>query len=1499
MKRKWLIVLLAAVMALALTLAVACQHEHQFTKRNFDETNHWMECPEDGEVDESTRKPHNFVNGKCECGYQQKHTHNYSQWVKSDPAEHWKVCPDDGAIDESTRAAHNYTNGACECGRRNYAVSGVVTLYKHGTASAASNEGVTLALRDAEGLIPVTIQKGENGAFSFYADAGDYTIVASKNGYITKNVPVTVSAELEEGGALSGIPVGLEYNLMEPAGFNETQAFGNVNKGLDNSSTTLTANSTLCVRSANYYQNVAYTFYAVKKMSNCSWGDGSKHSVHHVFAEFEDGKHLVVRLHDNESSKTLSIITQDWDWLHAESNSLVEKEMFINYNHDFDADFIGDEGMAMSIVRKGASLIVMVEDEIVYSMVLDETHAAMGVKVGASNWDGAMGEYRFTLREDVENVLPDDVTVTLPDALDHGSVTLAESSYKIGDVVTLNVAADADYRFTELKIDGRNVLADVKDGKIKFVAVKDSYTVTAVITQVVKRTNVEIDISSANLFDRNESLDGQNVTLANVYGDEYTVKVQNGKISLDEIFAGEYTVTMAGYYSTAVTVPQDGAVSPVTVSYVAFGTAFGWDAAQHDYSHVNDANPYVTMRDNKTFNAQSTKTFNNVMATVYFRSKDVRDGDKVHGIVLKFDDGKHFAVRGYYDNGNYGVQLVRTTFWDNANWINYMGVGDTLIPDETNEWEIKVGDLNKYKDLIEGDTGVKLTLVLIDGRVIVMAQDEALYSYSLPEAYANKSARVAFYSTAAADNAQFRIAVETVKTEIEQALAATVTLPAAGDLIGGTITGDVADVKIGDVVTLTLTNDEGYKFMSIKVNGKDILGTLNDGKVTFIVPSETVAVTAEIIEYKDVEADVAIKGVRQGQDVSLNGVTVTLTGLYATYNIEIANDKLTKTVKNGTYTLTANGYYPCEVTVNSDGTVDPIALEYVMYENLLVGWSDFNNNDFSHINEAQPYVVVKSSTTFNMQTKDKFTGNVMGTLWADWNNMEEDQQFVTIMFNNGKQLLIRIQKWSNSTRIQIIRWHSGWDINTPITKSDSSLMIDYIDPSLDSWHNDDLSEREFDLQWNKTAHESKLTNGGLRVSIVRINNVLQVRIEDDIVYSVTLSEEYADMPVQFGFFSHRSKANVQIKALITEDIPDAVNVTRPAELQNGSLTLGKESYKIGEEVIINVAADQGYRFTALKIDGKDVLADVDNGVIKFTALKNNYNVEAVIEQIVELENVEITVSGHKNGENVALNGLVASLTNRLDSYPDLTVADGKITLPKVNAGEYTLTVQGYYSVKVTVGSDPIDAIVLEYQLLEVIGFDGENHDLSKQNEGELTVQKAVFDVATKDSYSGSIAASLYVKNNNVRAENQEQRIFIKFADGKHLVIAYYKDGDNEKIKIIDDLWTWDWNNNYAKFPASDALETAGDIHTLTDAEKALTAGDGLKLTIARDGKNLYILVNDSVVKTVVLADGYASAECRVGFLANDCLNADAESGVKGSVWTFALETDVEKYVPAE
>ena len=96
---------------------------HDYSVQDKSETEHWMKCSVCGTIDESTRENHGYDNTcdtSCdECGHVRTITHDYSVQDKNTET-HWMKCSVCGDIDESTRKAHDYDNNCdttCdECG---------------------------------------------------------------------------------------------------------------------------------------------------------------------------------------------------------------------------------------------------------------------------------------------------------------------------------------------------------------------------------------------------------------------------------------------------------------------------------------------------------------------------------------------------------------------------------------------------------------------------------------------------------------------------------------------------------------------------------------------------------------------------------------------------------------------------------------------------------------------------------------------------------------------------------------------------------------------------------------------------------------------------------------------------------------------------------------------------------------------------------------------------------------------------------------------------------------------------------------------------------------------------------------------------------------------------------------------------------------------------------------------------------------------------------------
>ncbi len=154
-------------------------HTHTFTKWDHSDTEHWLVCPDDGELDVSSRAPHKVdkATHTCKCGYEEPHTHSYTAW-KYNILQHWKVCPDDKAIGESTRGSHNYVEGVCEeCGRKEPEV------YVYGLSiEAFGYSGIWCNMSDIKAKKDkwVKMELGDDGKYTadIYFAAGDTFAVA-------------------------------------------------------------------------------------------------------------------------------------------------------------------------------------------------------------------------------------------------------------------------------------------------------------------------------------------------------------------------------------------------------------------------------------------------------------------------------------------------------------------------------------------------------------------------------------------------------------------------------------------------------------------------------------------------------------------------------------------------------------------------------------------------------------------------------------------------------------------------------------------------------------------------------------------------------------------------------------------------------------------------------------------------------------------------------------------------------------------------------------------------------------------------------------------------------------------------------------------------------------------------------------------------------------------------------------------------------------------------
>ncbi len=97
---------------------------HSVTVVDKNDTQHWLTCPSCGEIDEASVAPHAYDNdcdavcNDATCGYERETSHSFTVVDKND-THHWNKCAACGTVDESSRTAHVYSGESdvdCDCG---------------------------------------------------------------------------------------------------------------------------------------------------------------------------------------------------------------------------------------------------------------------------------------------------------------------------------------------------------------------------------------------------------------------------------------------------------------------------------------------------------------------------------------------------------------------------------------------------------------------------------------------------------------------------------------------------------------------------------------------------------------------------------------------------------------------------------------------------------------------------------------------------------------------------------------------------------------------------------------------------------------------------------------------------------------------------------------------------------------------------------------------------------------------------------------------------------------------------------------------------------------------------------------------------------------------------------------------------------------------------------------------------------------------------------------
>lgn len=631
------------------------------------------------------------------------------------------------------------------------------------------------------------------------------------------------------------------------------------------------------------------------------------------------------------------------------------------------------------------------------------------------------------------------------------------------------------------------------------------------------------------------------------------------------------------------------------------------------------------------------------------------------------------------------------------------------------------------------------------------------------------------------------------------------------------------------------------------------------------------------------------------------------------------------TAIEGEYSLTASkqGYKSVsneiEISKAEPVTGYDVLLEYELLTLAKEpGWE--NGHDYTHQNDENAYFVqtaTQTGMTLDVMTVDTYD-DAMFTYYAKKGQIDPAKpgsrvgvmvQFYDVTVNNKTDsgLLARGDYlcdfvWWNISQQSgnwVIEWYNDtlwpeWTLlNCVAGKSDSCTL---------------------------TAEEiAAYEEGTLKLSVARHENMIFGLVNGEVRSTIVLSEKYANADAHFGMIGMdplSADGDNRFYFEITEGIAsilptDTFTVTIP-EVEHLTITTSRESGLKGQGVILSAIADEGYELTSLKVGDTEYASQLVDGKIEIA----NYNGEAITASVVDAKPVTAVISA--DGWNGA-----ELIFTRGDNVKNVTVADGKATFDGLTGPWAVSTVYmgKTFSLGTIVvdgeGSATLDSAVTLFSGKDIYNWNEATSSFNPvSGKGTITqVTSNMIEHESAVSYQ-KVAITQYVKAD---LTGERTGVFVKIGN-KYVQLNIKHSGSDKGVIEWDcntdfDGWsgyhvanitesTWDkasfseycsWGN-WCMFNENLELmyrNDSADDHKLTTEEFGMFENGTLKLTLVRDGANIYAFVNDHFIGSRclttndVIDEEDAAGNVTVGLFG---------CGLSiGTTLNYQIETDISAY----
>ena len=531
-------------------------------------------------------------------------------------------------------------------------------------------------------------------------------------------------------------------------------------------------------------------------------------------------------------------------------------------------------------------------------------------------------------------------------------------------------------------------------------------------------------------------------------------------------------------------------------------------------------------------------------------------------------------------------------------------------------------------------------------------------------------------------------------------------------------------------------------------------------------------------------------------------------------------------------------------------------LEYDMLTTAPSGWFDVHH-DFSHTNDADPYVTITGENGLNVATNEYYT-DIAYTARVQKANV--NRQFIVLFFENQAIYSVSV----DNGKIKCDSEMSGWGYGTEQGYS-------YLN----------------DGEWEHTlsAGEQDCYEGnGLEVTLARKGKTVKVLVNGQVVHSVTLADEYEATLAKGGMLVWNAVPSVKyyFRAEAQAKAPEAPKVTvAPVDAAQGSVTLNKETFAYGDELVVTVTPTDDYVFDTLFVNGREIIKLTDG---TYTTTATNIVNISVVFKAREYGSVNATVTGKKHGVtgNSIAENAAFELVGKNQTYSG-SLSNGKLNVNKVLTGEYTLKIANHLSGTISVEKDTAyeTAIVLEYDMLAVNNTNGigaDKVDLSHQNDEEsyinVTGSDGHLNVTANERYNDVMVTAIFKRENiwNQRmgfllAFSDKEGVqlgFDTFDDASNVTLHFWYDGEHHSgYASVRDYYNFK-QDSFARLNGKFNLNGCAPLKSEWLAK---FNGDGLEVSLVRKANLILAMVEGEIVGAVEVDSKYAADTVQLGFFA--------------------------------